>query len=92
MGKRNTQRALDLLVRSAANVLRLGDQLGNTTGWPGALRERVERERREIIRHTTNNPLEKQLLRQKANRLFECTVEYLNEIVLSLKSGGGTSG
>lgn len=87
---RNSQRALDLVDRAAANSLRLGGQVATNTGLLGVLRERVVSLRREIKLQRGANPLDKHRLRQKADRLFAATVEYLDEILKALGREGGT--
>jgi hypothetical protein len=87
---RNSQRAPDLVDQAAANLLRLGGQVAVNTGLLGVLRERVMSLRREIKLQRGANPLDKHRLRQKADRLFAATVEYLDEIIASLGHEGGT--
>lgn len=78
------QQALDLLDRSARKALELGDRVGNNTGLLSVMRERLDSARRDLRSHTRINPLEKRQTKQKADRLFAETVNYVNEILLSL--------
>jgi len=88
---RDVQRALDLLDRSAANVLRLGEQVSINTGLLVVLRERVEALRADLKGQRRTDRLDKHRVRQRADKLFAATVEYLNEILNSLADEGGTT-
>jgi hypothetical protein len=90
LGRLNTQRALDLLDRAAANVLKLGEQVTLNPGLLGVLREQVESLRRKLKAQRRSSKLEKHRLRQTADKLFVATVEYLNEIISSLADEGRT--
>jgi hypothetical protein len=78
------QQALELLDRSAWKALELGDQVENNTGLLSAMREGLDSARRDLRSHARTNPLEKRQTKQKAERLLAATVEYVNEILVSL--------
>ena len=78
------KQVLDLLDRSAWKSLELGDWAGCESGLLSAMRERLDSARRDLQSHTRTNPLEKRQTKQKAERLLAATVEYVNEVVMSL--------
>ncbi len=91
MGRRRYTRALELLDRSAKNALRLGERAGKNTGWVDVLRERVADARLALKLGETERPLDKNRMRQKAEKLLAAIVEYVDGVVHSLSDEDGSS-
>jgi hypothetical protein len=84
MSKRYLSRSFDQLERAAELALRLGEQAGDNNGRVGALRKRLQKLGAELRECRKLQPLDQRRSRQKADRLFSVTVEYVEVVIAAL--------
>lgn len=76
-------RSLGLLDHSVSLTLQLGDLVGGNEGRVGVLRSNLKRAQAELNAHRKRQPLDKRLVRRKADQVLCIVVEYLT----ALKAG-----
>jgi hypothetical protein len=72
-------RSLDLLGRAAALALRLKGQAGQQ-GQVDVLRSKLQRARADLDAHRRRQPLDKRLVRRKADQVLALLIEYLTAV------------
>lgn len=81
MAKKKEARSLDLLARSAALVMRLGEMVGKDQGRVGVLRDRLRRAQSSLDAHRKSHPLDRREAERRADRVFFALAEYLVALI-----------